>query len=349
MARRRGTSVKGRKYYDLGETLSRNAKLNFVVGPRGNGKTYSFKSWAIRDYLKTGGKFIYLRRYEGELHSGNTFFSDIGKEYPDMMFRVNGNSCELSREISDKGKPVWENFGYMLALSTSQQVKSVPFPDVTKILYDEFLLDTGFVRYIPNEVTKFLDFIVTVDRFRETGIRVFCMANSTSINNPYFAYFGITVPETGEYWRGRRGAVLAHFPHSIEYVNEVVSSDWGALINGSAYSDYALGNEFYDNTQLLIGTKGDSARCVFEIDNGQYTYSCWQSPPPFDDVWFVEDGHGPEGTYSFTTEVGNVEVGRGLCRGNEYPLKMLVSSYRHGKIMFDDQSTRQNFITSSNM
>lgn len=349
MAKRRGTSVSGRVYYDIGECLSRNAKLNFVVGPRGDGKTYSFKAWAIRDYLKTGGKFIYLRRYSNELHKNDTFFSDIGKEYPDIQFRVNGMSCDMSRTVDSKGKPVWENFGYMVALSTSQQLKSVPFPDVTKILYDEFLLDTGFVRYIPDEVTKFLDFVVTVDRFRDVGIRVFCMANSTSINNPYFSYFGIRVPENGEFWKAPGGGVIAQFPSSAEYVAEASTTDWGRLIDGSSYKRYALNNVFYDNTSLLLGNKGAHATCYFTIDNGQYAFSCWNEPPPEDAIWYCEAGRGPEGTLTYTTVTDNVESDRPLTRGTDYPLKMLVTAYRQGCIRFDSQQTRQHFIDASNM
>lgn len=349
MARRKGTSVEGRQYYDIGECLSRNAQLNFVVGPRGNGKTYSFKMWAVRDYLKTGGKFIYLRRYSNELQKNDTFFSDIGKEYPNIQFRVNGMSCEISREMNDNGKPVWENFGYMVALSTSQQLKSVPFPDVTKILYDEFLLDTGFVRYIPDEVTKFLDFIVTVDRFRDVGVRAFCMANSTSINNPYFAYFGIRVPENGEFFKTLGGQVVAQFPRSRAYVDEASLTDWGRLIDGSSYKQYALGNVFYDNTSLLLGRKGEHSTCYFAIDNGQYAFSCWNEPPPEDAIWYVESGHGTDGVLTFTTDIENVENNRSLSRGNDYPMKLLVTAYRQGCIRFDSQTTRQQFITASNM
>ena len=39
-------------WYDISKTLSYNALFNFVIGARGVGKTYAFKRWAIKDFLK---------------------------------------------------------------------------------------------------------------------------------------------------------------------------------------------------------------------------------------------------------------------------------------------------------
>ena len=41
-------------YYDINKTLSYNTLFNFVVGPRGAGKTYAAKKRAISNFLKRG-------------------------------------------------------------------------------------------------------------------------------------------------------------------------------------------------------------------------------------------------------------------------------------------------------
>ena len=38
--------------FDIKRTLSHNCLFNFIVGSRGVGKTFSFKKWAIEDFLK---------------------------------------------------------------------------------------------------------------------------------------------------------------------------------------------------------------------------------------------------------------------------------------------------------
>lgn len=39
-------------YYDIDKTLSKQRLFNFVVGPRGVGKTYGFKRRVIQNFLK---------------------------------------------------------------------------------------------------------------------------------------------------------------------------------------------------------------------------------------------------------------------------------------------------------
>ena len=61
-------------YWDIGKPLSYNALFNFIVGARGTGKTYGFKQWAIKDFLKTGAQFVYVRRYKQEMKDIKNFF-----------------------------------------------------------------------------------------------------------------------------------------------------------------------------------------------------------------------------------------------------------------------------------
>lgn len=342
-----------RKYYNIGELLSRNGIINFVIGPRGNGKTYGAKKWAIKDFLNNGKQFIYLRRYSNELKNAQNFFDDIGKEFPDVQFRVNGHTAECSTSTDSDGKAEWRTMGTFIALSVSQQVKSVPFPDVNKILFDEFILDNGFVRYLADEVRVFLDFMVTVDRFRDNPVRAVLMANSTSINNPYFAYFGIHVPTDGEFFRTNNGTVVAQFPKSRNYVKSAQSSPLGVLIDGSRYNDYALGNVFFDNTNLLLGKKGANSVCYFALSTGPENpenFLCaWNEPPPSQSVWTIEMGRPPEGVPVFTTSIDMVSENRPLVRGTDYPLAMLVRAYRQGTIRFDNQRSRNDFIRAVNV
>lgn len=353
---------KGRKYYDIGELLSRNGIINFVVGPRGNGKTYGAKKWAIKDFLKNGKQFIYLRRYSNELKNVSSFFNDIREEFPDVDMRVNGHTAQISNSIDKDGKQEWRTAGYFIALSVSQQVKSVPFPDVNKILFDEFILDSGFVRYLNDDVRAFLDFMVTVDRFREVPVRAVLMANSTSINNPYFAYFDIRVPTDGEFFRTANGKVVAQFPASKDYVKSAKTSGLGALIGGSRYNDYALGNVFFDNTNLLLGKKGPNSVCYFAVDTGpgvsenssgssqvRTALCAWNEPPPAQSIWTVEAGTPPVGVPVFTTDVQQVDSDRPLARASDYPLSLLVRAYRQGTIRFDSQRSRNEFIKVVNL
>lgn len=339
-----------RKYYNFSELLSRNGIINFVVGARGYGKTYGAKKWAIKDWLNNRKEFIYLRRYEHELKNIGSFFNDIASEFPDEEFRINGRQAQIVDGMTDKGKPQWVTFGYFIALSTSQQVKSVPFPDVNKILFDEFILDTGFVRYMNNEVQSFLDFIVTVDRFRDEPVRTVCMANSTSINNPYFSWWDIRPPVDGSWWRGENGAVVAHFPDSTEYRENMELTGLGALIAGSRYADYSLGNVFYDNTNFLIGPKEPKSNHYFDIDCGGVFLQIWRAPWPQDSSWYFETSKKKsEGVIVLAMSADLVEPGKPMVVMNKQPMSTLRTAYRQGTVRFRDTQSRSLFIKIANI
>ena len=80
-------------YYSYNDIFSYNKLINFVVSNRGGGKTFGFKNWAIKDFLKNENQFVYLRRYKSELEKDNNiknFFDDIKYKFPEHEFEVKG-------------------------------------------------------------------------------------------------------------------------------------------------------------------------------------------------------------------------------------------------------------------
>ena len=172
-------------YYNFNSLLSRNGVYNFLVGARGLGKTYGAKNYAIKQYLKNGSQFIYLRRYDTELKTAKTtLFNDIKEQFPKYQFRSHGNELHIRKRTPDDSEK-WALLGYALALSKAQQLKSVSFHEVKLILYDEFIIERGNIRYLRDEAKVFNDFYSTVDRYKDKT-RVVFMANSISIMNPFF-------------------------------------------------------------------------------------------------------------------------------------------------------------------
>ena len=166
-------------YYNYNRIRSYNAYWNFVISNRGGGKTYGFKEMCIKDFLKKGEQFIYVRRTKVELEDRQTFFDDIKEKFPDHELRVQGKTALIDGKVA----------GYFIALSTSRNKKSVPYPLVTKIGFDEFIIEKiGSKGYLKDEVTTMLELCSTVTRKRD-NVRVYFMGNNISIVNHYFIYF----------------------------------------------------------------------------------------------------------------------------------------------------------------
>ena len=253
-------------FYDLGKVLSYNCLFNFILGARGLGKTYSAKDWSIRDFIKTQSQFLYVRRYATEIketNSNNRFWSDISRKYPDHSFNINKNAYMIDDMIA----------GQSMALSTSMITKGIPFPNINKIIFDEFIIDKGVYHYIADEVTLFLDLYETVARLRE-DVRVLFLSNAISQVNPYFLYFNLQLPKN---LNGitRENDILLHIADSAEYANVKKQTRFGKIIAGTKYGDYAIDNKFLRDTDNFIGKKTGSAKYQFAFIYKGFTIGIW--------------------------------------------------------------------------
>lgn len=229
-------------YYNAGELLSKNRLLNFIIGNRGAGKSYHWKKRCINDFLKNGKEFIWLRRYNTELDKMNTWFKDIAHEFEGHKLEANKKHIKIDGKIA----------GYVGALSTSQRLKSVPYPNVDKIVFDEFLIDKGSLRYINGEVEVMLELIETVFRMRdEASNRVVFVGNAISIVNPYFTYFKIR-PNLDERFTLYEDIAIELYTNE-DYVNKKKSTRFGRLISNTEYGAYAIENKFLrDNYSFIM-------------------------------------------------------------------------------------------------
>jgi hypothetical protein len=252
-------------FYNGNEALTHNCLFNFVVGNRGAGKTFWSKEWAIKDFLKTGAQFIYVRRYKEEFAKGkkDKFFDDIEEKFPDNEFKVKGFTAYID------GKPC----GQFMALSTSKIEKSTAFPKVNKIIFDEFILDKGFYHYIPDEVTNFLELYETVARTRD-NVRVFFLSNAISITNPYFLYWKI-IPNLKKRFTKPINDMLVELVQNEEFIQMKKQTRFGKLINGTKYGEYAIDNKFLRDNDTFIAKKTEKSKHSFTLKYNGASYGVW--------------------------------------------------------------------------
>jgi hypothetical protein len=275
-----------KSFYNFNRLNSFNAIYNLAVGGRGIGKTYGMQKQMIKQAIRTHeqygpgmcDQFIYLRRYKDELKlSKDTFFAAVQNEFPDWDFRVNGFHAEMSpaSERETKKRPWWE-IGYFIELSRSQQYKSVAFPRVKTICFDEFILEKSHIHYLPNEAEVFNNFFSTVDRYKDKT-RVYFLANSVRIENPYFVEYGVDPDKANPdgFLKLSGGFMVVHFIEASQFAAEVYNTKFGQFIQGTDYAKYAVGNEFADNHKSLIAEKDARARYLFSLELASTTVSVW--------------------------------------------------------------------------
>ena len=246
-------------YYSRNDLLSYNALFNFVVGERGTGKTYQFKDWAISDFIKNKFQFVYVRRYKTEFKDIGNFFDDIIKKYPEHEFSVAHGKFYIDKEIA----------GFYIPLSTSITKKSVAYPNVNKIGFDEFILEKSTLHYLPNEVNAFLGLYETIARDRN-NVRVMFMANSVTLINPYFLFFDLQVSKTKRFWTFKNNDLVVELTDLVEFKEHKKQTRFAKIIDGTEFSKYSIEGEFTgDNYEFIQSKTPNSYYCFTLVYKGE--------------------------------------------------------------------------------
>lgn len=309
------------RYYDINKTLSYNTLFNFVIGPRGAGKTYAAKKRAIKNFLKNNEQFVYVRRYDTEMPSAEmkNFFDDVGLEFPDHCFTSGNGLFRIDGSIA----------GWYVALSKAQMLKSVPFPNVTMIIFDEFIIDVGAYRYLPKEVTSFLELYSTVSRDRD--VPVFFLSNAITFTNPYFIYFDILLEE-GQTLKIKND-ISIEFVKNDEFVNHMKETRFGKLIENTEYGKYSIENRFLRDTDTFIEKMSNTCRYLMTLIIEGKSYGAYIDNIK-DLVYISEkiDSTATKVTFDTDTHDSTTLL---LKKGGSVMLQTLLEYYSLGRLRFE--------------
>ena len=272
-------------FWNPRRTLTHNRLINVVVGNRGGGKSYGAKQWAIDNFLKRKEQFGYVRRYKDDLKKPmEQFFKDILWEYPDYEFKVDGDKFYIRMKPADEKQKWTEDdiAGYGFSLSTANNKKSISYPNITTLIYDEFLLEQGNQRYLPNEPEKLLNLYETIARpgTNHPRVVVFMLANAISITNPYFLYWNLQMPtkkdKNGKYiWKHPTRPILVEDVKNEKFIDAKKNTEFGALVEGTNYADYSIENKFLLDDATFIERKSQKAKYYFTFIYSGNTYGVW--------------------------------------------------------------------------
>ncbi len=193
------------KWYSLDQLNETKANYRIAIGGRGNGKTYAYKKQAFDHWLETGKQFAYLRRLAEEIETkrvGN-YWNDLNGYMQERLnerfgydhFYIKTYKGEWQilgfNEDSPSKKENLGTIGYYFALNQSTYDKSVSYPNVDTICYEEFLVGPNQFE-LKGEFELFLNFISTIKRNRENMV-VYMLGNTVNRNNQILAEMNINV------------------------------------------------------------------------------------------------------------------------------------------------------------
>lgn len=220
------------KYYSLARVLQADAEYNVIFGERSNGKTYAALLYGLQQYVTTGKQFAYVRRWQEDIrgkraatlfanHVANGVISQLTNGMYDNVFNMSGRwYLAKTDEKTKKLLPCNEPFCFAFCLSEVEHDKSSSYPNVTTVIFDEFLTRRY---YLPDEFILFMNVLSTIIRNRD-NVKIFMLGNTVNKFCPYFEEMGlykITSQKQGTidlYEFGENGVKIA-----VEYCAETES------------------------------------------------------------------------------------------------------------------------------
>ena len=189
--------------YELSETMSHTIEglepdIAFIFSGRNRGKSFEISSQCIANSYYDKIQFAYVRRNDATNCEIEQYFEDKKKFISDMSDGVyNGitvmkgklhfYSEAIKEETNEVIKVIGECCGYFFALSRQSRFKSLQYPEVYNMIYEEVMSDS----YLSGECSKFMNLYSTLKRNKGSKFKAYLISNTISQVCPYSAEWGI--------------------------------------------------------------------------------------------------------------------------------------------------------------
>ena len=264
------------------------ALYNIVIGERGNGKTTEILNKIMENYAKRGEMGVIIRKLDTQISGKRAqgMWNNINAmgwvtkltdgEYDRVIVRA--AQCHFARYNEDTDTVVIspDHFCNYLSLNQAEHNKSIAYPNVTVIMYEEFL--SRKIR-LTDEFDLFLSTVSTVIRHRKDA-KVYLMGNTVTSRSVYFENLNIRNILDME-----QGSIATHMRTNKKTGEEFpfAAVEYCAPTEGGKESDIYY--NFSDKDEKSMITDGS-------WDHGQYPKPTkyYTSNDVKANIWFTDGG-----------------------------------------------------------
>lgn len=187
------------EFYTLDRIKELKCQYNLIFGKRSNGKTYAVLYEGVANYIKHGKQMAYIRRYREDFvgKRGQTLFNALvsnnviseltNGKWDNVKYMSSQWFLARRDPVNDKMITDSTPFCYGFSLGQMEHDKSTSYPDITTVVFDEFISRIG---YIPNEFVLFMNVLSTIIRQRD-DVRIYMLGNTVNKYCPYFTEMGL--------------------------------------------------------------------------------------------------------------------------------------------------------------
>lgn len=236
--------------------------LNVFFGGRGLGKTYSVLKHRIEHAVNyPEGKFIWLRdsmEVIKKISAGNSLSLPIEVNEPSFphveIQKIEGNYCFVAFPKTDHAIVL----GYLMALSTFHNARGISYEDVSYIIWDEFIPESGTL-IKKNQGLTFLNMYESVNRNREfkgeDPVKIIFLSNTNDIYSDVLSDLGVSSIIEDMQYKGLKtyedDDILLMFLSSESFYEKKKDTFIYRINRNEKFNEMALNNNFLNNTALI--------------------------------------------------------------------------------------------------
>lgn len=281
------------KYYSDENIKAQEARYNIIFGGRSNGKSTAICKSLIDDHMnhkikKFGRVLRFITDARDDLMNA-WFQSDYLMEYTRDTYGkevwYDGQQWYFIKAGEDPyaRKTIKDYFGRVFILNTEYKYKSAQFPDINRLIMEEFVL-LNSADYLPVEFELFMSLISTINRDRD-DLNVWLIGNTLNKANPYFEGLGINIDKLHIY-PGQIRTLRNHYgvKYAVEYAQMSYTEEKEIpdilKIDGNEIAfegDFEVDSNVYDPQTMKRFLKKTSPVYVSTLlyrDSEIYLYKC---------------------------------------------------------------------------
>lgn len=326
------------------KTLSYNAPMTIAVGGNSIGKTYSFTYQGVKEFIKTGKQFGWIRRYASELKKATSnFFDDLIEhdEFPGYIFKTDKERGYIAKNPTGKAKPDWQVCCHFFALSMQGSYKGTAYPKIKRLIFDEYIREVKTPPgYLYDDIGKLMKLWKTVGRKRN-DCQLYLISNAVDLVNPAFLWLGITdEPKPGYSWHNNK-TVLLHHIKDAAFAQSERDTLVGKVIAGTELEKVMIDNEFAASNDLFIAKKTANAKYRYGFKYCDQVYAIWLDNS---NGLFYVNRKAPKGglVYSLTTEDHRPNMY--LVESAGKFARQIGRLYGNGVVRFENNAAREGFL-----
>lgn len=305
-------------YHNRNKVLSYNALLNFICLDGGIGKSYSYSTLCVDNFLKDGSKFMYFRRYRTELkRSKEEFIYNIASNYPEHKLSIIGNKYFCDKKL----------MGYCACMADIPYLKSGVNKDINTFVFDEFIPENGVVRWVQKEPELIMSILFST--LRERSGHMYLLGNRYQKYTPYNIEFNLP-PFDNNFYDHKRGILIYCNDPDAKSVDIYKNTPVEKLLRGTEYYKYRLENKPVIKNEFEFIRKRKGGHLICNL----YTEGIYIGMYILDKCIYYDLNTDITHRTKYIIDKNNLIEGYKLFTKANYEVPYIKSAFRNGRVYY---------------